>query len=369
MSSLEWPDLSSLVSLGRDQKLDVRPVLLRVHTDLFVAAPGRDRATIEAFEALALGFLPTVDDATAATVARKLAPITDTPRTIIDALIKRGGEVGDAIVAAGNHKVTHVEAPSPPPVLPMVERASKPDRRPAPDLTPVSVESVNLAVACDAQGSLGRAQLRDLVDRGREDGQLAMALLGRGDLSAADEAVLYLHADDARRTQIRARLEPVLALAGRGPLRPLADPADVAALLASARALDTSAFEAQVTSMLRLASAPAWRFQVEPRRELLALALVAAGVAPDDCIRIFLTMHPAISRSAKTVFHLAHIARGVGRPSAIHLVEAVLGVTIEAKREGQYVPAADPSTSPVRDRARRRTLAQIRADVLARRAG
>ena len=69
MSRFEWPDLSCLASLARNQDLDVRPVLLQVHTDLFAAAPSRDRATIDAFEALALGFLPTVDDATHAIVA------------------------------------------------------------------------------------------------------------------------------------------------------------------------------------------------------------------------------------------------------------------------------------------------------------
>src|SRR4051794_30965025 len=99
MSSFEWPDLSSLASLGRDQKLDVRPVLLRVHTDLFVTAPSRDRATIEAFEALALGFLPPVDNATAAIVAHKLAPVADTPSTILQALLRRGGDVRAAVLA------------------------------------------------------------------------------------------------------------------------------------------------------------------------------------------------------------------------------------------------------------------------------
>src|SRR5687768_13322170 len=99
MSSSQWPDLSRLPALARDQKLDMRPVLLRAHTDLFVSAASRDRATIEAFEALAMGFLPTVDDATAAAVARKLAPIADTPPAVIDALLRSGGDARDAVLA------------------------------------------------------------------------------------------------------------------------------------------------------------------------------------------------------------------------------------------------------------------------------
>src|SRR5215212_1690536 len=113
MSSFEWPDLSCLGSLARQQNLDVRPILLRVHTDLFAGAPSRDRATVEAFEALALGFLPTVDEATAAIVARKLAPIADTPRTIIDALLRRGGQARDALIAEGTHAAQHASAAKP----------------------------------------------------------------------------------------------------------------------------------------------------------------------------------------------------------------------------------------------------------------
>ena len=51
MPRFEWPDLSCLATLARDQSIDVRPVLLRVHTDLFIAAPSRNGETIKAFEA------------------------------------------------------------------------------------------------------------------------------------------------------------------------------------------------------------------------------------------------------------------------------------------------------------------------------
>jgi hypothetical protein len=357
MSSSEWPDLSRLAALTRDQRHDVRPVLLRAHADLFVAAPSRDRATIEAFEALAMGFLPIVDDATAAAVARKLAPIDDTPTAVIDALVRRGGEARAAVL-------THRKHLEPPPAAAHEDHSSA--NREEPD------DGIGIAVARNVRASLDSARLGELVERGRERPQLAMALLGRRDLGAGDEAVLYLHADDARRAQIRARLESLVALSARGASLGRAAPDQVGALLGFARALDTAAFDAQLARMLRLDPAPAWRFQVEPRRELLALALVAAGVAPEDCIQVFLTVHPAISRSVTTVFHLAQIARTVSRPVAVHLIEAILDVDIEAKHQGRHVPAADPSQAPARNRANsamRPSVSQIRAKVLARRAG
>jgi hypothetical protein len=228
---------------------------------------------------------------------------------------------------------------------------------------------VDLALARNGNARLSSPQLQQLVERARERPLLALALLDRRDLGAADEAVLYLHADDSRRRQIRSRLATAAALTGRGVQLPRADRRAVEVLLAHAQALDIGSFEAQLTLMLRLTPPPAWRFQTEPRRELLALGLVAAGVGPEDCIRVFLTLHPSISRSVRTVFHLAEVARTVSRPVAVHLIEAVLGATVEVKREGRYVPAADPSSTPVRDRVARPTLAQIRAAVQARRAG
>ena len=369
MSSVEWPDLSCLASLARDQKLDVRPVLLRVHTDLFAAAPSRDRDTIEAFEALALGFLPVVDDPTAALVAHKLACIADTPPAIIDALVRRGGEVREAILRgsaeserstdvpiAKNQPEAAIESPTPARALPDYLRV-------------IDEEESALAWARDSQAHLSASQLHELVDRARERPQLAMALLGRGDLGPGDEAVLYLHANDVQRTRIRSRLEPLVALAGHRSVLARTDDRAITSLLEFAKALDISGFETQLAEMLHLVPVPAWSFQREPRRELLALALVAAGVRAEDCARVFLTLHPAISRSVRTVFHLTHIARSVSRPIALYLVEAILGAAVEAKHEGRHIPVADPSTVPVRDRARRPTLTQIRAAVLARRTG
>src|SRR3954467_7154826 len=92
MSGSALSDLSGLVSLAQQRELDLRPVILRVQTDLFVSAPARDRTPTGAFEALACGLLPAVDDETAAIVAAKLAPVADTPESVLHELARRGGE-------------------------------------------------------------------------------------------------------------------------------------------------------------------------------------------------------------------------------------------------------------------------------------
>ncbi len=92
------PDLSGLLELSRIENLDLKPVILRVQTDLFVRAAARDRTEIEIFESLACGLIPTVDEETARVVARKLAPCPETPPAVLEALALRGGEARDAVV-------------------------------------------------------------------------------------------------------------------------------------------------------------------------------------------------------------------------------------------------------------------------------
>jgi uncharacterized protein (DUF2336 family) len=92
------PDLSGLLELSRIENLDLKPVILRVQTDLFVRAPGRDRTEVEIFESLACGLIPTVDEETARVVARKLAPCPETPSAVLEALALRGGGARDAVV-------------------------------------------------------------------------------------------------------------------------------------------------------------------------------------------------------------------------------------------------------------------------------
>lgn len=356
MSSSALADLSSLLTLSHERNLDLRPVLLRVQTDLFASAPSRDRETIEAFEALALGFIPVVDDETAAIVARKLAPLADAPPRVIEALLARGGGIRRAVLA-GMPRLSRAVAAA---VV-----ADDPDLAPAlavrPDLDEATVvellgqgsDHVDIALAGNRSAVLGRA-LHQLVERGRERPLLAAALLAREDLSVFDEAVLYVHADTPRRAQIRYRLEAQAALgASSGPASlPRIGEAARGALLACAKAGDGPGFQAALAAALGVgpASAGAWRFDGEARQELVALALVAAGVAGEDAIRIFLTLDRAAARSARTVFHLAEIARKTPRAVALYLTEAAAGTAVARGPARQGTPT-DSSAAPDRPQA------------------
>jgi hypothetical protein len=164
-------------------------------------------------------------------------------------------------------------------------------------------------------------------------------------LRAADIAPLYLHADPARRDAIRAGIAGIASLRGSASLVARPDPACCVRLVERAGDRNAERFGAELAASLGLAAAPAWRFEEPSRHELLALAILALGLSEEDGIRIFLTLHPAIACSVRTVFHLVHLLRTTPRTSAIHLVEAVLGLGTKLRPAGRHAPYLGPTAA------------------------
>jgi hypothetical protein len=207
-------------------------------------------------------------------------------------------------------------------------------------------DAVDLALARNRPAQFDSHHLHELTARAREWPELASVLLRRDDLNPGEEANLYLHADTTRRGHIRGRLESLVALAPRGPAAARPDAETIERLLASAAGANPDLFGHELARLLGLPVTPDWRFELDSRRELLALALVAAGIPDDARIRIFLTAEPIIARSVQAVFELARTARKVPRSMAIYLTEAVLGVETAMTRTGRHVPVMDASAAP-----------------------
>jgi hypothetical protein len=351
-------DLSGLVSLAQERALDLRPVILRVQTDLFVTAPVRDGVTIEAFEALACGLLPLVDRTTAAGIARKLAPLRDTPENVLRVLARHSPDACCAVVALApslSAVIIGDAVASASQVAGAFASRADLDERQIGLLVDQNETAVDLALASNHALSLKGAVLDDLVARGRDDAAVAAALLRHPALSPTDQAPLYLHADDVRRREIRHGIAAVAALRNAAFAK---DAGLSRRLVDAAERQDAGEFGAGLAGALRLARVPEWRFDAPDRHELLALALRAAGVAEDETVRILLTLHPVIARSTTTVFGLVRLYRAVPRSSALHLVQAVTGCPVQARTEGHHVPALDPSGAPSPAHAARRVRAE-----------
>ena len=359
-------DLSGLASLARDPRLDLRPVVLRVQTDLFLAAPARDAAVIASFEALACGLLPAVDGVAAAKIARRLARCADAPDAVLEALVAHGGEARYAVIRGAARLAPSLReaALADPDVACALAGRADLDADTAVRLSELRDDGVDFALAMNRAIELPAFARDELIARAAERAALAQALLSRDDLSAPEEAALYVHADAARRGRIRARLEPFAIL--RRALGATLGDAEVAELLAAADDGRTT-FDARLADLLGVSPTPAWRFEHPSRHELLAIALAALGAPSETIVRLLLTVEPSIARSVPTVFALAALTRELEQPLAATLLEAFLGAAIPPRRVGRHVPAADPSTSPARAGEARRERARI--DEVVRRAG
>jgi hypothetical protein len=344
-------DLSGLASLARDPRLDLRPVLLRVQTDLFLAAPTRDATMVEAFEALACGLLPALDDASAARLARKLAPYADAPQRVLELLMKRSGDARHAVVAGAPRlaqALLDAALAAGGDVACALAQRSDLDGHAVVGLIALADDGVDFTLAMNRGAELPGPVLDELIERARTRPALGHALLARGDLTGPEEAALYVYADAPRRVRIRERIAPLAAVrrAAAGEIRQ----DDLTELAFHARH-DKAAFEGRLAGLLELPSTPEWRFDHPGRHELLALALTAAGVPSDDAIRLFLLAEPSIARSVATVFELAELSRALTQPLAATLLEAILGTAVLAARRGRHVPAMDPSGTPQRTQA------------------
>jgi len=351
------PDLSGLLELSRIEQLDLKPVILRVQTDLFLRAPQRDRAARETFEALACGLIPTVDDETARIVAEKLSAHAETPPAILDALLARGGAVraavlagnavlaGSAVLAAEAMAAEPQEAGehAPLPAMLTAHLAALPAlrREALEDLSRDGRPEVDLALARNLDITLTGAPLRRLIDRARESADLARALLARPDIAASDLAPLYLQAGADRRATIAKAVEATAALRPCPPVqRGLGT-----TLLSLSTARDVPGFVGALADALGLRSDfIAAVAAADARYDLLALAIRATGLHEEEAVYAFLTLNQGVARSSERVAALVALFRAVSRAAARDLLTAILDAPT-TERVGEYQPYHGPEAT------------------------
>lgn len=336
------PDLSGLIELSRLDNLDLKPVILRVQTDLFLSAHVRDRKTVAAFASLAGGLIPIVDDETAEIVARKLAPFPDTPPALLVALAARGGGARDAVLAqAPLLSQAVIDAALADGAEIGAALAGRPDLSRSTILEMIGRDdpATDRALAGNRALNIQGELLARLVARARRAPDLARILLARTDLAHADVAPLFLMAEEARREAIG---HAILATAALRPTPPA--PREAGAILTgfSARG-DVAGFVGALTEMLGL---PKGFLAATPdpslRYELLTLALRAAGLHEEEAVYIFLTLNEAVARSVDRVFDLVKLFRTVPRAGARDLLAAILDWAPPERATGTHQPYHAP---------------------------
>jgi hypothetical protein len=321
-----WSDLSDLGRPDLDGT-DASAALLKLNAEMFVAAPARDRESIETFESLALGFLPKADHATLLDIARILEGCEDTPQSVRDYLKRISTEIRAVMQRPTPGVLDKTDARLLASAGGRLQLALRPDIDAAISerILVLREAASEDALAANPAFNSGASCFTTLVSRAIDRPSLTEILLAREDLTLAHEAQLYLTAHDARRALIRQRVAD--ALTRKKAIISFAITShDVDALLDAARHSDVARIEALLTSLLDFPTRTQWNVLKLGRHRLLSLALKALDVPEREATAICLTLHPALSYPLSAIRALVREMRDVPGPVALALVEAILGV-------------------------------------------
>jgi hypothetical protein len=317
MSASSWPYVipSEAQSAGSPSWAS----LLLINAEMFAHAPTRNRESIEAFEALSLGFLQRADTDTVIAFANIVADCPDTPHAVLDVLLQTGVRAREIVMSRAprygrdRRAVLLASAAG----REQLAKSALADAHLASQLLAVHEESVEDALA-SAPG-LDPQSIRELARRGANRPALGALLLKRPDLSPEDQWTLYLSADPVTRARIRSRA-PALN-------RPLPAPADLRPLFGYAGRSDVAGFERELSRAFDLPLATSWRVVVPHRRDLVPLAMKVLGASERDARRAMLFLHPAFAVSDDDLVRLIFVMRDTSATCALtailHILQAV----------------------------------------------
>jgi hypothetical protein len=343
-------DLAQLARLARDGGLDLSQVSLRVKTDLLLSQSNPPAEDLAAFADMAAASIPTIDEATAVILARKLAGWRHAPAGVIAALRARGGPVQVALLRHGmplsdidaETLAEHGESET---ALALAER---------PDLSAMAIlilidrqeRAVDLALLANGALTLPRAGLDLCLARSRDDAAYGTALLARTDLGNAELTPLFVQAGPERRLAILESLAARDALEAPERRPSLRD--DVfAGWLATVADDPAGAFEL-IARHLDGGPELAEALASDRSRDLAALALTAAGASPEDATRFLIRLGDEAAHSVQRIFALVALMRATRPSVALRLIRQIAGTRVAGMRKSQHQPAMDPSGTPAR---------------------
>lgn len=293
------------MTLSRREGVDIRPMLLRVLTDLYVQASAHSADEERQFVELTTRLIDEVDDATRAAVRARLAIYPATPARIMDKLgLRRVGP----------------DQPMP---------AAAPIPAPAPSALPAKIPT--------------EAELR-----------MAASLAMRPN-DAAEISDMFFAANTTERAQILHNLqETPLKAAARIPAARAARAIHILEMAAFAEDLDN--FTLELGEALILPSRIAADVVNDPGGEPLACAMRALDVSSAAFQRILMFLNPEAGSSVNYVYRLSRLYDRLSERSALVMLAAWRGSTMAVARaryrsslyddERHRVRAASSQTRP-----------------------
>ncbi|WP_146144713.1 DUF2336 domain-containing protein [Phreatobacter cathodiphilus] len=333
MTSQSLPSVQRLIGLARSNGIDVRPTLLRVIVDQFVAERSHPAAEVTRFGELVVNLLPKASEADRAVVAAKLARHRQTPAVVARRLAADSGAVARPIL-------THCRALSDDDLF-LAVRSGDPEKA----LAVAEREDIGLAALVALEAMDEPAVKAALAARvGRPAPSLREPLLA----SPTDLGRRFLAASTAQRETMLAdlamsqpALPPGLGPRGGAPTQERGREIEVAALSRRDGALGDA-----VARALGLDRATAARITGDPGGEPLVVVARALDLGREATTRILLFAHEAIGTSVERIGALAALYDAVPRGVAVTLVRSFQEVAPAAPaRPARHQPVLAPDAS------------------------
>jgi Uncharacterised protein conserved in bacteria (DUF2336) len=276
------------MTLSRREGVDIRPTLLRVLTDLYVQARAHSDDEARQFVELTSRLIDQVDDATRAAVRARLAIYPGTPAAIAQKL-------GLKVASPAQRFAVAQETPEAPLAAPTVNAA------------PTEAQ-MRMASSLSMQPK-DAAEINDLFFRA----------------SASERALILQNLSE---TPLRASVRIPTARAARA----------VEILEMAAFAADTENFTLEIGEALILPSRIAAQVVNDPGGEPLACAARTLDMPSAVFQRVLMFLNPEFGASVNRVYRLSRLYDRLSERSALVMLAAWRGSTMEATR-AKYRPS------------------------------
>ena len=321
--------LRDLASSADSKPAEMRPILLRVTTDLFVLHAHHSPQELHLFEEMAGKLVEDADEATLTIVARKLARCGDSPASVMKKIRARGGAAANEILLVDQQiewrELRAIATSGAVDAACAVAGRQDLDRELAKILAGRAEREVARALAANAAAPLGVEDLRLLCARGREDPILALALLGRGE-PGLDHLPLYLSAEaNQRRKLIELTRATSLGHVGRNEADMPLDNASCARLEAGALRQKRSSFALTLAEVMGCDPLCARKIVDDENGEALTLAFISIGLPQEIAARIFLIAFPKVALSNEIFSADMALYASLPRRDAARIVAAITG--------------------------------------------
>lgn len=339
------PNFDGLADLGRKDGVDIRPVLVRVLTDLYVQKPYHTGEEEQNYVELMLRFIGATDVATRAIVARKLAAYDRAPRAVIQRLARDVIEVAEPILRQSPllspADLVLIADCGPQHAAIVTARRHADISRSVEEARPVSSFASTPTVLADAEERALPAQAKTQPPPATAPEPVNAGM--QREVRRSDDADLsrrFFKADSAGRRKLLAELEAETSAAAESEVRKHEDL--LARLETSALRRMPEAFENELERALAISRDAASLIVHDERGEPLLVALKALGMPSAMVLRVLLFLNPAIGQSVERVFDLARLYDRISPAAASRLIASMQHSEALERRVPRHQPAYAP---------------------------